>query len=80
MQDGARVRLERNHGWHSADRVRTLDDRLHYELMAQMKAVEHAECQDSWASNFSVVGTVEKSQILRMSDWMLRQSFPLTRG
>ena len=44
MQDGARVRLERNYGWDSADRVCAFDDRLHNELMAQMKAVEHAEC------------------------------------
>ena len=44
MQDCARVRLERNHGWDSADRACTFDDRLHNELMAQMKAVEHAEC------------------------------------
>src|SRR5260370_38288689 len=29
MQDGARMRLERNHGWDSADRVRTFDDRFH---------------------------------------------------
>src|SRR2546426_1867292 len=71
MQDGSRVRLERNHGWGSADRACTFDDRLHNELMAQMKAVEHAEREHSWAGNFSVVGTVEKSQNLRMSGWML---------
>ena len=44
MQDCTRMRLERNHGWDSADRVCMFDDRLHYKLMAQMKAVEHAEC------------------------------------
>jgi hypothetical protein len=53
------VRLERNYGWDSADRVGAIDDRLHNELMAQMKAVEHAECHHSWAGNFSVVSTVK---------------------
>jgi len=80
MQDGSRMGLEREHSWQGSDRVRTFNDRLHNELMAQMKAVEHAESEHSWAGNFSVVGTVEKSQILRMSGWMLRQSFPVTRG
>ena len=43
MQDGSRMGLEREHSWQGSDRVRTFNDRLHNELMAQMKAVEHAE-------------------------------------
>src|SRR5260221_10403610 len=43
MQHFAGMRLESNYGWHGADRARTLDHRLHDQLVPKMQTVKHAE-------------------------------------
>src|SRR5437667_3165910 len=59
MQDGSRMGLERKHSWQGADRVRTFNDRLHNELMDQMKAVEHTESQHSGTGEVGICSGVE---------------------
>jgi hypothetical protein len=46
MKHSARMRIERDGGWTSSDRVRPLDNRLHYPLMAEMQVVKDTQCQD----------------------------------
>src|SRR5260370_81206 len=59
VQHGPRVRLERDHRRHSADRARPLDYCLHDELMPQMQTVKHTQGQDGRAGDLGVVGTVK---------------------
>ncbi len=59
MQNGARVRLERDHRRDGADGASALNHRLHDELMTKVQTVKHAEGQDGWAGNLGVVGTVK---------------------
>src|SRR5712692_4142170 len=61
MQHRAWMRLESNHGRHGADSARSLDHRLHDQLMTKMQTVEHAECQNRRAGDIGVVGTVKES-------------------
>jgi hypothetical protein len=60
MQDGAGMRLESNHGRHGANCSRSLDHRLHDQLVTKMQAVEHTERQHGRACDVSVVSSVKE--------------------
>jgi hypothetical protein len=59
MQDGARMWLKRDHGWHRANFARALHDGLHDELMAEMQTVEHPEGDHGRTYDLGIFGSVE---------------------
>ena len=61
MQHGARMRLERDYGRHSAGCARAFDYRLHNELMAEMQTVEHAQRHHGRTGDVGIIGSVEKT-------------------
>jgi hypothetical protein len=61
MQDGARMRVECNHGRDSTHNARTLNHRPHNQLMAEMQSVKDAQRQDRRPRYLRVVCSVEKS-------------------
>jgi hypothetical protein len=53
------VGIERDNGWDRASRACSFDDGAHDQLVAQMQTIKHAQRQDRWPLDFSVVGTVK---------------------
>ena len=51
MKHSARMRIERDGGWTSSDRVRPLDNRLPYPLMAEVQSTKNTQCKYSGLSD-----------------------------
>ena len=64
MQNRARVGIESDNGWDCASRARPFDHGTHDQLVAQVQAIKHAQRQDRWSLNFSVISSVKKSHQL----------------
>ena len=61
MQNRARVRIECDHGRHSAERMRPLDHSTHDQLVTEMQTIKHAEREHGWSLNFGVVSSVKET-------------------
>ena len=61
MQDSARMRIERDYGWHCFNRTSAFDNGAHDQLMAQMQTIKDAKRQDSRSLDLGVISSVKKS-------------------
>ncbi len=61
------MRLKSDHGRHGINRTRSLNHRLHDELMPKMQPIKHAECQHRRARNLGIIGSVKKAHKATMN-------------